>query len=112
LKVQVAPAFDEIDFGDWTGRSFDSLHPDPAWRDWNTHRAIGCPPGGEPFEQVRRRAMEGLEQLVRQHPDRTVLVASHADVIKAVIASVLQMSLDLLERFDIARRPTPAKAGE
>jgi broad specificity phosphatase PhoE len=31
-----------------------------------------------------------------------VLVASHADVIKAVIASVLQMSLDLLERFDIA----------
>jgi broad specificity phosphatase PhoE len=35
-------------------------------------------------------------------PDRTVLVASHADVIKAVIASVLQMSLDHLERFDIA----------
>jgi broad specificity phosphatase PhoE len=102
LKVHVAPAFDEIDFGDWTGRTFDSLHPDPDWIAWNTDRANGCPPGGEPFEQVRRRAMEGLEQLGRQHPDRTVLLASHADVIKAVIASVLQMSLDHLERFDIA----------
>jgi broad specificity phosphatase PhoE len=102
LKVQVAPAFDEIDFGEWTGRTFDSLHPDPAWREWNTHRAVGCPPGGEPFEAVRRRAMEALETLSRQHPDRIVLVASHADVIKAVIASLLQMSLDHLERFDIA----------
>jgi broad specificity phosphatase PhoE len=102
LRVQVAPAFDEIDFGAWTGRSFDSLHPDPAWQAWNEYRSIGCPPGGEPFAQVRERAVGAMAQLVRRHPDRTVLVASHADVIKAVLATVLQMSLDHLERLDVA----------
>jgi broad specificity phosphatase PhoE len=102
LKVQVAAAFDEIDFGEWTGRDFESLRDDEAWRHWNEHRGWSQAPGGEVFEQVRQRAVKGLEQLRKRHPDRFVLVCSHADVIKAMLASVLAMPLDALERFDIA----------
>ncbi|HZY17914.1 MAG TPA: histidine phosphatase family protein [Ramlibacter sp.] len=102
LQVQVEPAFDEIDFGEWTGREFDSLRDDPGWQIWNARRSTASPPGGEAFEAVRRRAMAGVEALRLHHPDRTVLVASHADVIKAVVASVLGLSLDALESFEVA----------
>jgi probable phosphoglycerate mutase len=102
LKVQVEDAFDEIDFGEWTGREFASLHGDERWKHWNEHRGSSQAPGGEAFEAVRQRAMKGLEQLRTRHPDRVVLVASHADVIKAMVASVLQMPLDAYDRFEIA----------
>ncbi|WP_427912828.1 histidine phosphatase family protein [Ramlibacter sp. MMS24-I3-19] len=102
LKVQVAPAFDEIDFGQWTGREFATLDGDPAWKHWNEHRGSARAPGGEAFADVQQRAVHAVEQLRTRHPDRTVLVVSHADVIKAILATALGMSLDLLERFEIA----------
>lgn len=103
LPVGVEPAFDEIDFGDWTGRTFDEVRLQPApWRHWVERRATAQPPGGERFADVPTRAMAGLRELMDRHPDQQVLVASHGDVLKAVVASVLGLSLDHLERFDIA----------
>lgn len=102
LKVHVAPAFDEIDFGHWMGRDFAALDGDPQWAHWNEHRGSARAPGGEAFAEVQQRALHGIEQLRTRHPDRTVLVASHGDVIKAILATALGMSLDLLERFEIA----------
>ena len=103
LPVEIAPEFDEIDFGDWTGRQFSELERDDAalWHRWIEQRSTAQPPGGEAFGQVARRAMAGLERLRQLHPDQTVLVLSHGDVIKAALASCLGMSLDQLERFDI-----------
>ncbi|HYF16636.1 MAG TPA: histidine phosphatase family protein [Ramlibacter sp.] len=114
LKVQVLDAFDEIDFGEWTGRTFDALRADqPRWQEWCEHRGGATPPGGEPFLEVCRRAVNGLEELRRRYPDRCVLVASHGDVIKAMVAAALRMSLDDLERFEIAPASvTMVEAGE
>ena len=102
LKVQVAPAVDEIDFGCWPGREFAALAGDGDWDAWNARRSTARAPGGEAFAAVRERAVAGLEELRQRHPDRCVLVASHADVIKALVATVLRMSLDDLQSFDIA----------
>lgn len=102
LEVQDAPEFDEIDFGDWTGRSLAQLDAGaPGWRDWVERRATAAPPGGEPFAQVQRRVIQGARRLHGAHPSATVAVVSHADVIKALVATHLSMSLDDLERFDI-----------
>jgi probable phosphoglycerate mutase len=102
LKVQVMPAFDEIDFGEWTGAEFARLDGDVQWRQWNEHRASARAPGGEAFAGVCQRAVEGLEVLHERHPNEAVLVASHGDVIKAVLATALRMPLDALEAFEIA----------
>lgn len=103
LPIRVLEAFDEVDFGEWTGREFDWLarHDGERWLQWCLHRSQARPPGGEPFEQVRRRAVAALHELGLRYPDGAVLIASHGDVIKAVIATTLQMSLDDLECFDI-----------
>lgn len=103
LQVRRDEAFDEIDFGSWTGLSFERLRADAdRWQVWVEHRSVAVPPEGEPFAQVQQRAMAGLERLGRVHANHSVLVVSHGDVIKAVLAGVLGMSLDHLERFDIA----------
>jgi broad specificity phosphatase PhoE len=103
LGVAVAPEFDEIDFGDWTGWTMQQLEADAThWRRWLEQRSVAKPPGGESFAQVALRTLAGVERLTRLHPEQTVLVVSHGDVIKAVLASFLGLSLDHLERFDIA----------
>ena len=102
MPVAVEAAFDEIDFGRWAGLTFEQLDAEPGWRDWVERRGSATPPGGERFAGVPVRAMEGLQRLRARHPDGNVLVVSHGDVIKAVLASLLGMSLDHLERFEIA----------
>ena len=103
LPVHIDEAFDEIDFGDWTGLTFEQLRGQgEQWRMWVEQKSIACPPGGEPFAQVRRRAMAGMERLAQRHPDGVVLLVSHGDVVKAVLATYLGVSLDHLERFEIA----------
>ncbi len=102
LKVQVAAEFDEIDFGEWTGRRLQDLSAgSPGWRDWVERRATATPPGGEAFAKVRQRMLEGAERLRHAHPSGTIAVVSHADPIKALLATHLSMSLNELERFDV-----------
>jgi broad specificity phosphatase PhoE len=102
LTVQVAVEFDEIDFGEWTGRHLQELSADsPGWREWVERRATAAPPGGEAFAKVRQRMLEGVERLRRAHPSGTVAVVSHADPIKALLATHLAISLNDLERFDV-----------
>lgn len=103
LPLQVRDAFDEVDMGEWVGKSFRELEAlGEPWRHWCERRASAHPPGGEPFAEVPRRSMAGLRQLRDAHPEGNVLIVSHGDVIKAMVASCLNMSFDDLERFDIA----------
>lgn len=102
LPVGAAEEFDEIDFGAWMGLSFAELERDVAgWDTWVNRRGSATPPGGEPFAGVPLRARAGIDRLGRAHPQGRVLVVSHGDVIKALLAHTLGLSLDLLERFAI-----------
>jgi broad specificity phosphatase PhoE len=109
LSLQVEPAFDEIDFGAWTGLSFAQLRAQgEAWTQWVECRGSAQAPGGERFADVPVRAMAGLSRLVHAHPDGNVLVVSHGDVLKAIVACCLGMPLDNVQRFEIA----PASVSE
>lgn len=103
LQVEVDAAFDEVDFGAWTGFSFDQLRGQgEPWRHWCERRGSARAPDGEAFVQVPQRAMAGLERLRARFPEGQVAVFSHGDVLKAMVATCLGMSLDDLERFEIA----------
>ncbi|MCR0982865.1 histidine phosphatase family protein [Roseomonas populi] len=102
LGVRTDEAFTEIDFGTWTGRSFEALNGDPDWVRWNTHRATAGTPGGETMAAAQARAVAGAERLRAANPEGRIAVVSHADVIKAVLAHFLRLSLDEIHRFEIA----------
>jgi broad specificity phosphatase PhoE len=104
LTVLADAELAEIDFGEWTGRSFEELERDDhdRWRLWCERKSEAGAPGGELFADVQRRIMARLEHLRRLHPSETVLLFSHGDVIKAALAGYLGLPLDHVERFEIA----------
>lgn len=99
LPVVTEPGFEEIDFGTWAGRRFAELDGDPAWARWNAARSVGACPGGETMHAAQSRALAAVDRLHTAWPEGTVVVVSHADVLKAVLAAMLGMSLDRLHRF-------------
>lgn len=101
LEVAVEPGFAEVDFGDWTGARFEALHGQPAWRAFNTFRGFAPIPGGETMLAVQARAVDALLRLRGAWPDAELVVVSHADVVKAILAHLLGVSLDLFRRIEV-----------
>ena len=101
LGVEVADALDEVDFGDWTGMSFDALEGDPLWQQWNEARSQARPPAGESMAEAVARAVAAIEALAAEHDGGSVAAVSHCDIIRGVIAHYLGLSLDNLLRFDV-----------
>ena len=102
LEVQLSPAFNEIDFGEWTGKSLDKLAHDERWHRFNNERSTTRIPDGELFFEVQDRAVAKLKRLSRQHSGGRVLIISHADVIKSVIAYFDHLSVDRIHEIEVA----------
>jgi broad specificity phosphatase PhoE len=97
-----AAAFEEIDFGSWTGRTLEDLQGDPQWGLFNTVRSCCRVPAGELMAETQARAVSGLLELVGRHEGETFAVVSHADVIRSMIAYLLGMPLDNVLRLAVA----------
>jgi probable phosphoglycerate mutase len=94
--------FLELDFGEWTGKSFEALSSQPQFSLFNSFRSNARIPGGESMLQAQARIVGGLQKLAAQHPDKTIAVVSHADLIKAALAYYLGIPLDLFQRIEIS----------
>lgn len=92
----------ELDFGEWTGLTFDQVKADERWQLWQSCRSIAVVPGGESMRQVQDRIVGALFELRRKHRDGTVVIVSHGDVIRAALLFALGMPLDFYSRLEIA----------
>jgi broad specificity phosphatase PhoE len=99
--VKTAEALDEIDFGSWSGKTFEVLNADPAWRRWNDNRSMARAPGGETMLDVQQRIVGFMEQLAASGGGKRLVLVSHGDVIKAAVSYVLGLPIDAWSRFDI-----------
>ncbi|RJP81055.1 MAG: hypothetical protein C4524_02570 [Candidatus Zixiibacteriota bacterium] len=101
-EIVIREHFTELDFGEWTGLTFGELERTPAWREFNVSRSIVPIPGGEHMAGVQARAMAGLEVLRGEHPEASLAVVTHGDVIRSVLAYCLGISLDLIPRLAVS----------
>ena len=101
LDVEVVEALDEIDFGAWTGMTFDELAGQPLWRHWNEARGSARPPNGESMVAAQTRVVAQAGEIARTRPGARVALVSHCDILRALVAHFLGLSLDNLLRFDI-----------
>ena len=99
---QTDDALDEVNFGNWSGKTFEVLNDDPLWRRWNTTRSLARTPGGETMLDVQTRIFGLMETLTSVGNDRRIALVSHADVIKSAVCHVLGLPIDAWPRFDIA----------
>jgi probable phosphomutase (TIGR03848 family) len=101
LTPCIEPGLNEIDFGEWTGRTISDLQELPRWRAFNERRSVTCVPGGELMLDVQARIIAAIDSLRERHPRDTVVAVSHGDVIKAALAHYLRVSLDHISFFEI-----------
>jgi probable phosphoglycerate mutase len=102
VDVEIDAAFNEIDYGAWTGATFDAIAAVGGWTRYNTMRAVAGPEGGELMVEVQARAIRGLMRLHERYADRHVAVVSHGDVIRALLMLLLGMPLDFVHRLDVS----------
>jgi probable phosphomutase (TIGR03848 family) len=99
--VDVKRAWIEVGYGEWTGRSISQLRRTKLWR-----RVMFAPsnvrfPGGESLLEVQVRAVDATLDIAARHARGTVVVFSHADVIRLVVAHLAGMHVDHLQRLSI-----------
>lgn len=102
LPVKIERGLLECDFGSWTGRSLASLRKLPEWKTVQSWPSGFRFPGGESFLELEARLASTVERLCRSHPGETVVAVSHADCIKAALATALGTHLDLFQRIVVA----------
>jgi len=100
LEVIVEPEFNEIDFGEWTGRTFAELDSDARWRLWNSQRSRARVPGGETMQDVQERTVNACAHIARTYRGGKVAVFSHGDLIRSILAHASGISLDLLQTIE------------
>ena len=102
LEIFINNNFLEIDFGAWTNASFETLQNEKQFQLFNSFRSATRIPGGELMLEAQARIVAGMQQLCIQHPDETVAIVSHADLIKAAITYYAGIHLDLFQRIEIS----------
>jgi probable phosphoglycerate mutase len=102
LPVDVNPAFNEFDFGEWTMRSIHDLQGTPQWENFNRFRSATRVPGGETMLEVQSRFVHGMLALRDRFADGAVAIFSHGDPIRAAVNYFAGVPLDFWQRFEIS----------
>lgn len=92
----------EVRYGEWEGKKIKKLAQNPLWRVVQFFPSRMRFPKGETLRGVQSRAIDALETLCEQHPEDTIVVVSHADLIKLVVAHYLGVHIDLFQRIVIS----------
>jgi probable phosphoglycerate mutase len=119
-EVVFDEAVGEARYGDWTGKKLSELAEDPHWPVVQAHPSAAVFPGegGESMAAMSARAVDAVRRYVKLAAEKaaanggakdgekgrehsTLLVVSHGDVIKAIIADALGMHLDLFQRIQV-----------
>lgn len=101
LEVRVLPQLEELDYGHWEGSAWTELHDEPLWQSYNQYRSLCRIPGGELLLEAQLRMMQAIEGLHHEAPDAVIVLVSHGDPIRALLAYCLGMPLDMIHRLQV-----------
>ena len=89
-----------MDLGGWEGRNWDEIRETEAERHhiWDTHRRFCHTPGGECYNEVLRRTLAALEQILAREKD-DVLVVTHSAVLMALRCYLANRPFDVMREY-------------
>jgi len=102
LPVRTLDGVIEADYGEWTGGQLADLAKTDLWKTVQRTPSRARFPNGESIAEMQTRTVAALEAVVAEHPGETIVVVSHADPIKSVIAHFTGVHLDLFQRIAVS----------
>lgn len=106
LKVQPLEGIIDMSFGNWEGHAHQEIKKNDSetYRRWREEPHLVRLPGGEGLDDVRVRSMAALEEVIREHPGKALVLVSHRVVCKVLICAIL--GLDNSHFWQISQDPT------
>ncbi len=98
-QVLIDNRLQELDFGDWENRLFDDL-PTEEVAYWTENFVACAPPNGESFSQLVER-VAAFWQMLQTQTTQTIFIVTHAGVIRAWLAIILQLPLKNAFQFQV-----------
>ena len=95
--VEVLEELSEIDFGDWTGKTFAELEHDRGWHIFNTRRSTASIPHGESAVATQARMVTLMRTLTQAHQGQRIALVSHGDPLRYAVLHLAGVPLD---RYD------------
>lgn len=103
LPVTILDSVGEVRYGEWEGKKIKKLAKKKEWFTVQFYPSRMQFPGGESLRAVQMRGVEAIESLAQNHEDQDIIVVvSHADLIKLVLAYYLGVHIDLFQRLIIS----------
>lgn len=102
LPVQFVDGVAEVEYGQWEGKKIQKLTKKPLWHAVQFFPSRASFPQGEALREVQFRAIQALEEIAARHEKELVVVVSHADVIRLLLAHYLGVHIDLFQRIIIS----------
>jgi probable phosphoglycerate mutase len=96
-SVRIVEELSEIEFGDWTGKTFAELEHDHAWHVFNTRRSTASIPNGESAAATQARMLTVMRRLAQAHQGQRVALVSHGDPLRYAVLHLAGVPLD---RYD------------
>jgi len=102
LSVHSTEQLRELDFGGWTGRTWDAIEAEDGERlhTWMDNWVETAPPGGEAFEALSYRVVDWLGD-AQDAEAGTIMVVAHAGPIRAALCHALGLPLDRAFRLQV-----------
>ena len=102
LRVFRMSGLIEVDYGEWAGKSLKVLTQKKEWRIIQVAPSAFRFPDGESLREVQHRAVATIEKIALAHPKETVVLFSHGDVIKSIVAHFSGIALDNFQRIGVS----------
>lgn len=103
LQYQIIPNLNEQHVGDWEGKTYLEIKKsDPElYKSWSSDPVRNRAPNGESIADVIDRVKVSMDEILRVHAGKKIILLTHAGVIRSVIVSALGMPIDNFWRLSI-----------
>jgi broad specificity phosphatase PhoE len=103
LEPVVLPGLREVDFGSWTGLSWEQVYErfKVSAFDWLKQLEAGSIAEAESTADFRQRVEESLERILRESANNDFAVGAHGGVIRMLLAIILDLPFAKMSIFDI-----------
>ena len=102
LEVVELEELGEVKYGKWEGKKIKKLARKRRWHAVQFFPSRFRFPEGEALRETQFRAVQVIEKLSTTHQAEAVVLVSHADLIKLVLAHYLGVHIDLFQRIAVS----------
>ena len=103
LEPVVLEGLREVDFGEWTGLSWDQVYErfKVSAFNWLDQLEAGGITGAETTQDFRMRVADALKQIIQESTHKEIAVVCHGGTIRMLLSVLLDLPFTKMAAFDV-----------